>query len=154
MRSRHRRKPAHRSKPDNRHPQGRDLHTRRRARRALLARGVLPALARSGWNAEIAATIERELAPVSERPVPLPRNCADGLFGAYWARPELYLDGAVRRNISQFALTPESEVAEGLARLERDLASGAWDRRFGRLRTLPDVDFGHRLIVSEACRQG
>jgi SAM-dependent methyltransferase len=109
----------------------------------------LPALDQSTRTSEIAETIERELRPVTVRPVLLPRDCSDGLFSAYWARPEMYLDSAVRRNISQFALTPEAEVGEGLARLEADLESGAWDRLHGHLRSLPELDLGHRLLVAE-----
>ena len=56
------------------------------------------------------------------------------MFAAYWGRPEMYLDGDVRRNISNFALAAEEEVAEGLARLRGDLETGAWDRRYGHLR--------------------
>jgi hypothetical protein len=79
----------------------------------------------------------------------LPRDCADGVFTAYWARPEMYLDGEVRQNISNFALAGEERLAEGLARLKADLESGAWDRAYGHLRALPEMDLGHRLLVTE-----
>ena len=87
----------------------------------------------------IVATIEQELRPLTVVPVPLPRDCVDGVFAAYWARPEMYLDSDVRRNISNFALAAEDELTEGLARLQADLQSGAWDRRYGHLRSLPDL---------------
>src|SRR5919199_3184901 len=112
-------------------------------------REYLPALDGSRRSAAIAATIERELAPVTAIAFPLPRDCADGLFSAFWGRPEQYLDPRVRRNISPFALAADEDVREGLARLEADLATGAWDRRYGHLRTLPDLDLGHRLFVAE-----
>lgn len=42
-------------------------------------------------------------------------------------RPDLYLDPAVRANISSFAnLTPAAELQSGLARLSADLQSGAF----------------------------
>lgn len=107
----------------------------------------LPALGGSSKSAEIRATIEEELPSVTALPVLLPRDCRDGLFSAYWARPEMYLDSSVRRNISQFALTPEADVREGLVRLEADLESGEWDRRYGHLRSLPELDLGHRILV-------
>jgi SAM-dependent methyltransferase len=113
----------------------------------------LPELAQPERVAQLTQTIERELHPVTALPVALPNDCADGLFSAYWARPELYLDAAVRSNISQFALRPESEVADGLARLQADLESGAWDQRYGHLRSLRERDFGHRLFVAELARQ-
>jgi SAM-dependent methyltransferase len=113
-----------------------------------LTEDYLPALDRAERIAAVAAAIERELGPLTVLPVPLPRDCADGLFSAYWARPEMYLDASVRRNISNFALADEGVVAEGIARLRADLESGAWDRRHGHLRSLPELDLGHRLVIS------
>jgi hypothetical protein len=86
---------------------------------------------------------------VTEIPIALPRDCSDGLFSAYWARPEAYLDGDIRRNISNFALASERELAHGLARLKADLETGEWDRRYGHLRSLPELDLGHRIVVAE-----
>ena len=37
----------------------------------------------------------------------------------------------------------------GLERLARDLANGEWDRRFGFLRELDELDTGQRLVVAE-----
>ena len=110
----------------------------------------LPVLDPSQRLAAIVATIEDELGPLTARAVPLPRNCADGLFSAYWARPEMYLDSDVRRNMLNFALVAEEETAEGLARLGADLESGAWDDRYGHLRSQPELDLGHRVLVAEA----
>ncbi len=109
----------------------------------------LPGLDGRERMATIIATIERELAPVAAVPVPLPRDCRDGFFDAYWARPQAYLDDAVRRNISNFALADARSLAEGLARLEADLSSGAWDLRYGTLRSLPEIDLGYRLLIGE-----
>ncbi|MDQ3401299.1 MAG: class I SAM-dependent methyltransferase [Chloroflexota bacterium] len=109
----------------------------------------LPALDPSGRMSAIVETIEDELRPVTARPVALPRDCVDGLFSAYWGRPERYLDSNVRRNISNFALAADDELADGLARLAADLASGAWDRRYGHLRSLSELDLGHRILVAE-----
>jgi hypothetical protein len=100
--------------------------------------------------AQITQTIEEEFgAALSELRVPLPRDCADGLFSAFWGRPELYLDKTVRDNISHFALAADDAVEDGLARLEADLDSGAWDVRYRHLRSLPELDLGHRLFVAE-----
>jgi SAM-dependent methyltransferase len=109
----------------------------------------LPTLERTDRLASIVAMIEDELRPEKAVPVPLPRDCVDGLFSAYWARPEVYLDDEVRRNISNFALADQDEVAEGLVRLKRDLESGEWDRCYGNLRSLRALDLGHRLLVAE-----
>ena len=48
-----------------------------------------------------------------------------------------------------FALVAEAELAEGLSRLRQELASGAWNRRYGQLRSLPELDLGHRLLIAE-----
>jgi SAM-dependent methyltransferase len=114
-----------------------------------LVEDYLPALDQAGRISAIVETIEHELRPVKALPVRLPRDCLDGLFSAYWARPELYLDSEIRRNISNFALAAEDDLADGLARLEADLESGAWDRRYGHLRSLPELDLGHRLLIAE-----
>jgi hypothetical protein len=43
-------------------------------------------------------------------PVPIPWDCADGFFEAYWRRPEAYLDENVRRGISVWAsVGPDAE---------------------------------------------
>lgn len=78
--------------------------------------------------------------------VPVPRDCVDGFLGAYWARPEAYLDPAVRAGISSFAL-PGTEA--GLERLRSDLASGAWHARHGQLLAADALDLGYRLVVAE-----
>jgi SAM-dependent methyltransferase len=114
-----------------------------------LVEDYLPSLEPTGKMSAIVATIEQELQPIERIPVRLPRDCVDGLFSAYWARPELYLEREITRNISNFALASEDDVAEGLARLQADLESGTWDRRHGRLRSLPELDLGHRLLVAE-----
>ena len=48
-----------------------------------------------------------------------------------------------------FALASNDGVEEGLARLRADLGSGEWDRRHGQLRSLAELDLGHRLLVAE-----
>lgn len=84
----------------------------------------------------------------TEMPVPIPADCVDGFAGAYWRRPESYLDPSVRAGISSLAqLSPE--VAEHRARkLRRDLASGEWEARYGHLRQLTELDLGYRLLIA------
>jgi SAM-dependent methyltransferase len=79
--------------------------------------------------------------------VPVPHDCADGFFGAYWRRPQAYLDPAVRAGISNFALLGEA-ATPGLDRLAADIASGAWARRNAALLELDELDLGYRLLVS------
>ncbi len=81
-------------------------------------------------------------------PVPIPHDCTDGFMCAYWRRPEAYLDPAVRRSISLFSMIDGVEA--GLTRLENDLASGAWQNRYGSLLERETMDFGYRLITVPA----
>ena len=80
--------------------------------------------------------------------VPIAHDCVDGFLGAFWRRPEAYLDPRVRAGISGFALLDQDVVARGIARLEHDLESGAWERRFGDLRSLDAIDVCYRLLVT------
>jgi len=83
-------------------------------------------------------------------PVPVPADCADGFFWAFWRRPEAYLDPTVRAGISGLAQLPDDLVAERMRRLEADLDSGAWHERNADLLERDEVDAGYRLIVAEA----
>ncbi len=80
--------------------------------------------------------------------VPIPYDCIDGFFGAYWRRPEAYLDAGVRASISALARLGEDGVRPATERLARDLASGAWRGRYGDLLGLDAIDLGYRLVVS------
>ena len=95
------------------------------------------------------AVYEAALGPCRVLPVPVPPDCVDGFLDAYWSRPEAYLEEHVRAGISGFRLLPEAERAAGLEKLARDLASGAWDERFGHLRHEPEFDAGIRLVVAD-----
>jgi hypothetical protein len=79
------------------------------------------------------------------RPLPIPHDCTDGFLGAYWRRPAAYLDAGVRGAISTF--TKIADVTAGLARLEADLAGGAWARRHGHLLGRVELDLGYRLVI-------
>lgn len=53
---------------------------------------------------------------------PLPADCTDGHAGAFWNRPERYLDPAVQRSISLMTRTPAPVLYQAMARLRDDLA--------------------------------
>ena len=86
----------------------------------------------------------------SSIPLLVPRDMQDGVLGAYWCRPEAYLDPAVRANCSGLALADQAVVARGVAALEADLASGAWQWKHADLAELPAIDLGYRLVVADA----
>jgi SAM-dependent methyltransferase len=96
---------------------------------------------------ELGMTLER-LGGGRIEPVPIPHDCLDGFYHAYWRRPEAYLDPRVRAGISVFALMDPACRDEGLARLASDLDSGAWHRRHADLLELEELDGGYRLIVA------
>lgn len=89
--------------------------------------------------------IEAIVGPVVSSVVPVPVDCCDGFLGAYWQRPEKYLDPQVRGAISVFS---KLDAADGLARLRQDLDSGAWLVKNRDLQALKDLDVGYRLVVA------
>lgn len=88
----------------------------------------------------------RALGPVDIVPVPIPHDCLDGFLCAWWRRPAAYLDPKVRAAISSFHRL--GDVSRALARLEEDLATGAWAERYGDLLALDSCDCGYRLVVT------
>ncbi len=80
--------------------------------------------------------------------VPIPIDCVDGFTEAYYARPEAFLDAAVRRGQSAWGFAGPEAEARGVGRLRDALASGAWDARHGHLRSLPEYAGSLRLVVS------
>ena len=76
--------------------------------------------------------------------VPIPHDCADGFLGAYWRRPEAYLDVATRSGISSFASCRDLSP---LRRLEEHLDTGEWQHRYGKLLDETELDIGYRLVV-------
>ncbi|HYF65058.1 MAG TPA: methyltransferase domain-containing protein [Herpetosiphonaceae bacterium] len=81
-------------------------------------------------------------------PVPIPWDCVDGFYEAYWRRPEAYLDERVRRGISVWdSVGPEAEQ-RAVRDLRTDLDSGRWAERNRDLVDLDAADFGARLLIA------
>ena len=55
------------------------------------------------------------LGEIEVREIPVPHDCSDGFLGAYWRRPEAYLDAGARAAISTFQRIGDLEP--GLQRL-------------------------------------
>lgn len=79
----------------------------------------------------------------------IPADCSDMFFVALWARPEAYLDPAVRAATSVWHQLPAGVSDRALERLRVDLESGEWDARHGHLRSLGTLDVGLRLVVAD-----
>ena len=113
---------------------------------AWLLRDYLPEF----WTLVEPPSLAQRAAAIGARlePVPIPWDCHDGFFHAFWRRPEAYLEPAVRRGSSVWArLGPEVE-ARAVAALRSDLESGAWHRRNAELLELDELDLGYRLLVA------
>jgi len=79
--------------------------------------------------------------------VPIPIDCVDGFIEAYYARPERLLDPVVRAAQSGWGFVDRVATDRAVESLRADLASGAWDARYGQLRTQPQFVGSIRLLV-------
>jgi SAM-dependent methyltransferase len=89
--------------------------------------------------------IEEAIGPTEVQTLRVPADCCDGFLGAYWRRPEAYLDARVRAAISVFSRV---DSAAGIARLRRDIEDGTWRSRYGALLSRSELDVGYRLVVA------
>ena len=88
-----------------------------------------------------------EVLPNAEAvPLPVPADCTDGVLGAYWQRPEAYLQDNIRAAMSGLALTDAYVVERAMARLAEDIKSGAWQAKYAALLELDELDLGYRLV--------
>jgi len=76
--------------------------------------------------------------------VPIPYDCTDGFLGAYWRRPEAYLNAEIRSGISSFASCRDLSP---LQRLEKHLDTGEWQHRYRTILDEKELDIGYRLVV-------
>jgi SAM-dependent methyltransferase len=81
--------------------------------------------------------------------MPVPGDCEDGFFEAFWRRPEEMLDAHVRASQSVWQLLEPGVEERIFSRLAAALTSGAWDAEHGYLRELEEFDGSLRLVVSE-----
>jgi SAM-dependent methyltransferase len=81
-------------------------------------------------------------------PVPVPWDCADGFYLAYWRRPEAYLDEQVRRGMSIWARVGPDAEQRAVHSLRDDLASGRWSERNRDLADVDAAELGQRLLIA------
>jgi hypothetical protein len=109
-----------------------------------LLRDYLPQARRlrapGGGLAALSADAERT-------PVPVPWDCRDGFFRAFWRRPRAYLDPRLRAGMSVFRRLDAEYVEDAMAALTDDLVSGLWRERYGDLLDVEEFDVGVRLLV-------
>ncbi|HTT00876.1 MAG TPA: class I SAM-dependent methyltransferase [Steroidobacteraceae bacterium] len=82
-------------------------------------------------------------------PLLIPADCLDGFLGAYWRRPEEFLNPSVHAGISTFAQLPASELQAGVRALQQDIESGSWAQAHAQLLRRDALDVGYRLV--ECC---
>lgn len=112
-----------------------------------LVRDYLPEFAPAGRErptlADRAAAIGADM-----EPVPIPWDCIDGFFHAYWRRPDAYLQERVRRGTSVWARVGSTVEQRAVESLTADLASGVWRKRNHELLDLDEADLGARLLFA------
>jgi len=113
-----------------------------------LTRDYLPQASGEDWGFAALPEIVTGLDAARVEAVPVPHDCRDGFFRAYWRRPEAYLDADVRASISALALVDDSVLAPGIERLCADLESGRWLERNAALLDVDALDLGYRLVVA------
>jgi SAM-dependent methyltransferase len=113
-----------------------------------LTRDYLPQAYFRGELFSALSQVVTEVEPARVEVVPVPFDCHDGFFCAYWRRPHAYLDPDVRASISALALLDDAVLEPGLEQLAADLRSGAWHERNCALLELDAYDFGYRLVVT------
>ena len=93
--------------------------------------------------AELAGAIAARI-----EPVPIPWDCADGFYEAYWRRPEAYLDDQVRRGMSVWARVGPDAEQRAVRGLCDDLASGRWAERNRDLLDLDAAELESCLLIA------
>jgi hypothetical protein len=80
--------------------------------------------------------------------IPVPIDCVDGFTEAFYARPERFLDPAVRRSQSAWGFVANEDQERFVKDLSGDLESGVWEQKYGEWRKLPHFEGSMRLIVA------
>lgn len=111
-----------------------------------LVRDYLPEFLRLG-NFEDRFVARAEALGAELRPVPIPWDCVDGFFHAFWRRPEAYLDERIRRGTSVWARVGKEAEQRVVAALRRDLESGAWHERNRDILDLEELDLGAKVVT-------
>jgi len=112
-----------------------------------LTRDYLPGHAGLWAGRPSLTELARAIAARTE-PVPIPWDCADGFYEAYWRRPGAYLDDHVRRGMSIWARVGPDAEQRAVRSLRHDLASGRWAERNRDLIDLDAAELGERLLIA------
>jgi SAM-dependent methyltransferase len=112
------------------------------------ARDYVPELAEFELTRLSAPQIAAELGAHTVVPLPLAADFSDGVYPAYWRRPEAYLDPQIWCSASALAQVDPAALARGVRRLRADLESGRWHENYRELLSLDEYDAGFCLLVA------
>jgi SAM-dependent methyltransferase len=101
------------------------------------------------WRAEL----REALGGAELTAVPVPHDCTDGFYGAYWRRPEAYLDADVRQGTSVFSQVSSGAVDRAIYALGADVRDGRWQERHRELLSMDELHLGYYVIVAEQTSQ-
>ena len=111
-----------------------------------LIRDYLPEVERRERELATLTTIVDSLETVSVEPLLVPSDCVDGFLGAYWKRPESYLDPSIRAAMSGLALIDQDAVQAAADRLRGDIVEGRWRDKNADVLDVAELDLGYRIV--------
>jgi hypothetical protein len=97
------------------------------------------------WQREL----EQSLGPVRLIAAPIPHDCVDGFYGAFWRRPAAYLEPSVGDGISVFSALNAGDVARAIHELDADVRSGAWDEQHVDVRHRTELHLGYYAVTAQ-----
>jgi SAM-dependent methyltransferase len=80
--------------------------------------------------------------------VRIPFDCTDGFTEAFYGRPEAFLQEEVRRSQSCWSFLQPGQEETLVNRFAETLHSGAWDSKYGHLRSQPEAVYSLRLVTA------
>jgi len=99
----------------------------------------------SAWQSDL----EQSLGPVRLIAAPIPHDCLDGFYGAFWRRPAAYLEPSIRDGISVFAALDPDEVTRAIDKLDTDVRSGAWADRHLDILARSELHLGYYAVTAD-----
>ncbi len=85
---------------------------------------------------------------VDVQSIPIPLDCLDGFQEAFYGRPEAFLQKKVRMAQSAWGFLPDGLEELLVKRLEHELSSGEWDRKYSHFRTQTSFTGALKLIIA------
>jgi SAM-dependent methyltransferase len=81
--------------------------------------------------------------------VPIPFDCKDGFQEAFFGRPEAFLHKEIREAQSAWGFIDKETEERIEKKLEKELNTGEWDRKYGNHRKMKEFTCALRIIIYE-----